>query len=54
MKKIIIIGSGIGGLSLAIRLQAKGFQVTVLEKNENVGGHAYQFKIDGYTFDLGT
>ena len=53
MKKIIIIGSGIGGLSLAIRLQAKGFQVTVLEKNANVGGHAYQLKLDGYTFDLG-
>ena len=52
-KKIIIIGSGIGGLSLAIRLQSKGFQVTVLEKNENVGGHAYQLKLDGYTFDLG-
>ncbi|UCE06547.1 MAG: phytoene desaturase [bacterium] len=52
-KKIIIIGSGIGGLSLAIRLQAKGFQVTVFEKNENVGGHAYQLKLDGYTFDLG-
>ena len=52
-KKIIIIGSGIGGLSSAIRLQAKGFQVTVFEKNENVGGHAYQLKLDGYTFDLG-
>ncbi len=53
MKKIIIIGAGIGGLSLAIRLQAKGFQVTVLEKNTNIGGHAYQLKLDGYTFDLG-
>ena len=52
-KKIIIIGSGIGGLSLAIRLQSKGFQVAILEKNENVGGHAYQLKLDGYTFDLG-
>jgi phytoene desaturase len=52
-KKIVIIGSGIGGLSLAIRLQAKGFQVTVLEKNAKVGGHAYQLKLDGYTFDLG-
>ncbi|HEX9971917.1 MAG TPA: phytoene desaturase family protein, partial [bacterium] len=53
MKKIIIVGSGIGGLSLAIRLQSKGFQVTVLEKNANVGGHADQLKLDGYTFDLG-
>lgn len=52
-KKIVIVGSGIGGLSLAIRLQAKGFQVTVLEKNDRVGGHAYQLKLNGYTFDLG-
>ncbi|MFZ5519165.1 MAG: phytoene desaturase family protein [Candidatus Zhuqueibacterota bacterium] len=53
MKKMIVIGSGFGGLSLAIRLQARGFQVTIHEKNEKVGGHAYQFKQDGYTFDLG-
>ncbi|UCE07215.1 MAG: NAD(P)-binding protein [bacterium] len=37
-KRIIIVGSGIGVLSLAVRLQAKGFQVTALEKNANVGG----------------
>jgi phytoene desaturase len=52
-KKIAIIGSGFGGLSLAIRLQAKGFQVTLFEKNSMVGGHAYHFKKDGYTFDMG-
>ena len=40
MKKIIIIGSGFGGLSAAIRIQAQGFEVTVLEKNDKVGGHA--------------
>ncbi|MBD3226292.1 MAG: phytoene desaturase [Caldithrix sp.] len=53
MKKAIIVGSGFGGLSAAIRLQAKGFQVTILEKNEQVGGHANQLIKDGYTFDLG-
>jgi phytoene desaturase len=53
MKKIIIIGSGFGGLSLAIRLQAQGFQVTIFEKNSRVGGHAYQLQEKGYTFDLG-
>lgn len=52
-KKITVIGSGFGGLSLAIRLQAKGFQVTLFEKNSMVGGHAYQFKKAGYTFDMG-
>ena len=52
-KNVIVVGSGFGGLSIAIRLQAKGFQVTVMEKNAMVGGHAYQLKKDGYTFDLG-
>lgn len=53
MKKIIIIGSGFGGLSLAIRLQSKGYQVKIFEKNEILGGHAYQFIKNGYTFDMG-
>jgi len=53
MKKIVIVGSGFGGLSAAIRLQARGFGVTILEKNAMVGGHAYQLKKNGYTFDMG-
>ncbi len=53
MKRIVIVGSGFGGLAAAIRLQAKGFNVTILEKNEKVGGHAYRIKKDGYTFDMG-
>lgn len=53
MKKIVIVGSGFGGLSAAIRLQARGLDVTMLEKNVMVGGHAYQLKKNGYTFDMG-
>ncbi len=53
MKNIVIIGSGFGGLAAGIRLQAKGFQVTIFEKNNQVGGHATQLMKDGYTFDLG-
>src|SRR5512133_2825536 len=53
MKKIAIIGSGFGGLAEAIRLQASGFQVTMFEKREKVGGRAYQLKKSGYTFDMG-
>lgn len=53
MKKIAIIGSGIGGLALGIRLQARGFQVTIYEKNDKIGGHAYPLKKNGYTFDMG-
>ena len=52
-KKIVIIGSGFGGLAAAIRLQARGMQVTLLEKNAKVGGHAYQLVKKGYTFDMG-
>jgi len=53
MKKAIIIGAGFGGLALAIRLQSRGFAVTLLEKNSRVGGHASQIISDGYTFDMG-
>jgi phytoene desaturase len=53
MSKIAIIGSGFGGLAEAIRLQASGFEVTIFEKREKVGGRAYQLKKDGYTFDMG-
>jgi phytoene desaturase len=53
MKNILIIGSGFGGLAEAIRLQARGFQVTILEKRERVGGRAYQLRRGGYTFDMG-
>ena len=52
-RKIVIIGSGFGGLAAAIRLQATGMQVTLLEKNAKVGGHAYQLVKGGYTFDMG-
>lgn len=53
MKKAIVIGSGFGGLSIANKLQASGFEVTIFEKNEKVGGHAYQIIEKGYTFDMG-
>ncbi len=52
-KSAVVIGSGFGGLSLAVRLQARGIQVKLLEKREMVGGRAYQLKKDGYTFDMG-
>ncbi|MDZ7265993.1 MAG: phytoene desaturase family protein [candidate division KSB1 bacterium] len=52
-RKIVVIGSGFGGLAVAIRLQAAGFAVTLLEKNAMVGGHACQLKQQGYTFDMG-
>ncbi len=52
-KKIIIIGSGFGGLSAAIRLAAKGHKVTIFEKRDRIGGRGYQYEIDGFKFDGG-
>ena len=51
--KCAVIGSGFGGLALAIRLQAQGFQTVLLEKRDKPGGRAYVFEDDGFTFDAG-
>jgi phytoene desaturase len=51
--KIIVIGSGFGGLSAAIRLQASGHEVTILEKRDKLGGRAYVYEQDGFKFDGG-
>ncbi|MDQ2766325.1 MAG: phytoene desaturase [Gemmatimonadota bacterium] len=51
--KIVVIGSGFGGLAAAIRLSAMGHDVTVLEKLDKPGGRAYVFEQDGFTFDAG-
>ena len=49
----VIIGSGFGGLAAAIRLGARGYRVTVLEKLDAPGGRAYVYKQDGFIFDGG-
>ncbi|PNU03650.1 phytoene desaturase [Novosphingobium guangzhouense] len=49
----IVIGSGFGGLALAIRLQSAGIDTTVLEARDRPGGRAYCWKREGYTFDAG-
>ncbi len=52
-KKAIVIGSGFGGLAAAVRLAARGYQVTVCEKLDGPGGRAYVYRQDGFTFDAG-
>lgn len=52
-KQAIIIGSGIGGLSLGIRLQSLGFDTTIFEKLDAPGGRAYVRRAEGFTFDMG-
>ena len=49
----VVIGSGFGGLAAAVRLGARGYRVTVLEKLDAPGGRAYVYKQDGFTFDAG-
>lgn len=48
-----IIGSGFGGLALAIRLQSAGIATTVLEARDKPGGRAYYWEKDGHVFDAG-
>nr|UOZ96808.1 Phytoene desaturase (neurosporene-forming) [Cupriavidus sp.] len=49
----VVIGSGFGGLAAALRLRVKGYQVTVLERLEGLGGRAFVHRQDGFTFDAG-
>lgn len=52
-KRIIVIGSGFGGLAAAIRLALRGHQVELFEKLDKLGGRAYVFELDGFKFDGG-
>ena len=51
--RVVVIGAGFSGLSCACHLAKKGFDVTVLEKNDQTGGRARIFKDQGFTWDMG-
>lgn len=53
MSKIIVIGSGFGGLGAAIRLAARGHEVEIYEKRDKPGGRAYVYEVNGFKFDGG-
>lgn len=53
MRKVAVIGSGFGGLALAVRLQSAGHDVTLIEKRDKPGGRAYVFEDQGFVFDAG-
>lgn len=53
MSKIIVIGSGFGGLATAIRLSARGHEVELYEKRDKLGGRAYVYEVNGFKFDGG-
>lgn len=52
-RRAVVIGSGFGGLAAAIRLGARGWHVTVLERHDQPGGRARVFRDHGFVFDAG-
>ncbi|TFI60334.1 phytoene desaturase [Sphingomonas parva] len=53
MSRACVIGSGFGGLALAIRLQSAGVETTIVEARDKPGGRAYFWEKDGHVFDAG-
>ncbi|WP_097041076.1 FAD-dependent oxidoreductase [Terribacillus aidingensis] len=53
MRRAIIIGGGLGGLTASIYLAHAGWQVQLLEKNKTLGGKLQQVNAAGFHFDLG-
>ena len=52
-QQAVIIGAGLGGLAAAAALAADGWDVSIYEKNDKIGGKLDTARQDGYTFDLG-
>lgn len=52
-RRVLVIGSGFGGLALAIRLQSAGIETTIVEARDKPGGRAYFWEDDGHVFDAG-
>ncbi len=52
-KTVLIVGTGLGGLSTGLRLATRGYQVRFIEKASQPGGRLNQIKKDGFTFDVG-
>lgn len=53
MSNVLVIGGGLGGLSAAIHLRLAGYEVTVFEANERLGGRANLIEHNGFRFDTG-
>jgi len=53
MSKVVVIGGGFGGIASALRIRAKGYQVTLIDRCSELGGRAQVFKRNGFTFDAG-
>ena len=53
MKRVVVVGSGLAGLSVANRLVSAGIKPLVVEREPQVGGHCRSFRYGDYTFDVG-
>ena len=53
MARIVVIGAGMGGLATALRLEQRGFQVTVVEKQPRPGGRSNLLQEAGFRADTG-
>jgi phytoene desaturase len=53
MAHAVVVGAGFGGMAAALRLRARGYDVTLLEKQKQLGGRAMVIRRDGFTFDMG-
>jgi len=49
----VVIGAGFGGIASALRLRAKGYDVTIIDQCPMLGGRAQQFEKDGFVYDAG-
>lgn len=52
-RTIVVIGSGFGGLGAAVRLQSRGYRVRLIEARDRLGGRAFVYRQNGFTFDAG-
>ena len=52
-KRAIVIGSGFGGIAISLRLQKLGYETTIIEKLDQLGGRARVFEINGFKHDAG-
>ncbi|MEJ5298426.1 MAG: FAD-dependent oxidoreductase, partial [Armatimonadota bacterium] len=52
-RRAVIIGGGLGGLALALRLSVSGWSVRLLEQGPSLGGKMNRWSKDGFTFDTG-
>ena len=52
-RRVVVIGAGYGGLAIAVRLQARGYKVTLVDRRDGRGGRGYAYRDGGFTFDAG-